>query len=61
MEKTYPPLTTYRIFYNDRTSRVVNCAAEITLKDAQKYFLNQWFEQSDEKTVLQCIDVEEFR
>lgn len=52
-------LTAYRIYLNDGSNYVTNMAADVTLEMARRYFIGQWFEQSDEKTKLQAINVEE--
>lgn len=51
-------LTSYCVIYSDGSFRETNCAKNITIEDAREYFLNQWFEQSDEKTMLKCVAVE---
>lgn len=60
-EKTYPPLTAYRVFMSDGTDYVTSMAADVTLEMAQDYFVGKPFEQADEKTILTCIKVEQVR
>lgn len=51
-------LTAYKVFLSDGSDYVTSMAEGVTLEMAQKYFVGQWFEQSDEKTMLQAIKVE---
>lgn len=52
-------LTAYRVFLNDGSNYVTSMAKDVTLEMARDYFMGQWFEQSDGKTMLQAIDVQE--
>lgn len=45
--QTYPPLTSWKITYLDGSFYLTNLAAEVTLEDAEAYFVNQKFEQAD--------------
>jgi hypothetical protein len=48
MEKTtYPPLTAYRVTYHDGSTTSTSMAASVTLDDAKKYFIGQWFNFGD--------------
>lgn len=51
-------LTAYRVYLNDGSNYVTSMAKDVTLEMARQYFIGQWFEQSDEKTMLQAINVE---
>ncbi len=55
---THPPLTAYRVFYDDGTSRVTNCAAGITLEEATKYFVTGRPVEITETTFHKAIRVE---
>jgi hypothetical protein len=50
-------LTAYRVHLNDGSNYVTSMAKDITLEMARAYFIGQWFEQSDEKTMLQAVNV----
>lgn len=52
-------LTAYKVYLNDGSSYITNMAKDITIEMARKYFIGQWFEQSDEETMLQAIHVEQ--
>jgi hypothetical protein len=41
--KEHKPLTAYRITYSDGSTSSTNMAADVTLEDAEKYFIGQWF------------------
>jgi len=43
----YPPLTAYKITYSDGSTSSTNMAAGVTLEDAEKYFIGQWFNFGD--------------
>jgi hypothetical protein len=51
-------LTAYRVYLNDGSNYVTSMAKDVTLEMAREYFIGQWFEQADEKTMLQAINVE---
>jgi len=57
----YPPLTACRVSLSDGTSYVTSMAAGVTLADARAYFVGKWFEQADEKTMLQAVAVEQVK
>lgn len=50
-------LNTFKITYDNGLSYVTSMACD--LKEASRYFLWSYFEQEDEKTMLQVIRVEE--
>jgi hypothetical protein len=52
-------LTAYKVYLNDGSNYVTNMAKDVTLEMARAYFIGQWFEQSDEKTMLQAVNVEQ--
>ena len=54
------PLTAYTVTMSDGSFYTTNMAAGITLEEARAYFFGQWFEQADEKTMLQAIAVEPY-
>jgi len=55
---TYPPLTSFRITYQDGTSYVTSCAAGITLDEAKKYFMQAPRIMADEVTQKVVVNVE---
>lgn len=57
--KTYPPLTAYKITYNNGSSYVTDMAANVTLDMAKDYFLGQRITQADEQTILTVTNVEQ--
>lgn len=38
-QRSYPPLTAYRVFYNDGSEEVYSAAAGITLQQARDYYM----------------------
>jgi hypothetical protein len=58
--KKHPSLTAYTVTTSDGSFYTTNMAAGITLEQARAYFLGQWFEQADEKTMLQAVAVESY-
>ena len=54
----YPPLTAFRIHFDDGTSYATNMAAGITLKEAMAYFIGQTFEIT-ETTFRTVVKVEQ--
>ena len=55
-----PPLTAYTVTLSDGSFYTTNMAAGVTLEQARAYFLGNWFEQSDEKTMLQAVAVDPY-
>ena len=64
MTTTYPPLTTYRVYYNDGSKRIVDMAPHVTLKDAIEYFVDETFTDENPETGAEtrrtCIKVEPY-
>ena len=58
--RQYPPLTAYTVTMSDGSFYTTEMAAGITLEEARAYFLGQWCEQADEKTMLQAVAVETY-
>lgn len=58
MKQTYPPLTAFRIFYDDGSTSETNMAASTTLADAIAYFVGRRFEIT-ETTFRTAVRVEE--
>jgi hypothetical protein len=56
----YPPLTAYRVYYNDGTSMATSMAAGITLQQAQAYFIGNEFE-INEKSIRIAVRVEKIK
>ena len=56
--KQRAPLTAYHVTMSDGSSYNTSMAAGITLAEARAYFIGQWFEQADEKTMLQAVAVD---
>lgn len=48
-KQTYPALTAFRVYYDDGTSGDTNMAANVTLEEAQKYFVGNTFEVTERK------------
>lgn len=51
-------LPAFRVHLSDGSSYVTSMAQGVTLEQAQAYFVGQWFEQADERTMLQAVAVE---
>lgn len=43
----YPPLTAFRIYFDDGTNYATNMAAGVTLQQATDYFVGKRFEKND--------------
>jgi len=54
----FPPLTAFRIYYNDGTQSVTNMAAGVTLEQAERHFVGKTFEVT-ETTFRTAIKVEQ--
>lgn len=58
-------LTAYKVYLNDGSDYVTNMAEGITLDEAKKYFIGQWFTEENqytgEETHRQAIAVEKVR
>ncbi len=51
----------FKVTYHNGKSYITSMAKGITLADAKRYFLGNWIEQPDEKTMLQVVKVEQVR
>jgi hypothetical protein len=51
-------MQSYTVTYHDGSFYTTGMNA--TLDEARQHFIGRWFEQSDEKTKLQAIDVEPY-
>lgn len=54
----YPPLTAFRIFFDDGTNYATSMAAGVTLQQATDYYVGQRFEKT-ETTFRTAIRVEQ--
>ena len=57
-------LTAYKVYLNDGSDYVTNMAEGITIDDARKYFVGQWFTEEDyngKETHRQAINVQEVK
>jgi L-fucose isomerase-like protein len=57
----FRPLTAYRVTLSDGSSYATNMAAGVTLEEARAYYIGNWFEQPDERTMLQAVAVEQIK
>lgn len=55
----YPPLTAFRITFDDGSVMETNMAAGITLAEATAYYVGQRFGNSDERTFRTGVKVEQ--
>ena len=60
LNEIYPPLTAYRIIYEDGSTSETNMAAGVTLEDAQKYFIGKYFNLGvfPVEKMVQAVNVE---
>jgi len=56
-QPTYPPLTAYRVFYDDGSTSETNMAAGVTIDDAARHFVGHRFELT-ETTFRTAVRVE---
>jgi len=45
-----PPLTSFRVYFDDGTSMVTSMAAGVTLEQAQRYYVGHSFEITEQKS-----------
>lgn len=57
----YTGMPAFKVTYHNGKSYVTSMAKGVTLADAKRYFLGNWMEQPDEKTMLQVVKVEQVR
>lgn len=61
----YPPLTCYRVYFDNGTSPLINLAAGITLQQATDYYLGKTFideaPETGKETRHTCIKVEAYQ
>lgn len=56
-KRTYPPLTAYRVTYNDGHSEVHDMAAHVTLQEATDHYVGQRFTLADERSYIVGVGV----